>query len=42
MVEQIAWERLKQPGIPLASTNAVVTELIKADRLRQAKWPLGF
>jgi hypothetical protein len=29
MVEQIAWERLKQAGIPLASTNAIVTELIK-------------
>ena len=29
MVEQIAWERLKQAGIPFASTNAIVTELIK-------------
>ena len=29
MVEQIAWERLKQAGVPLASTNAIVTELIK-------------
>lgn len=28
-VEQIAWERLKQAGIPVTSTNAVITELIK-------------
>ena len=28
-VEQIAWERLKQAGIPITSTNAIVTELIK-------------
>jgi len=28
-VEQVAWERLKQAGIPVTSTNAVVTELIK-------------
>ncbi|KAK4555588.1 hypothetical protein LTR86_007341 [Recurvomyces mirabilis] len=28
-VEQIALERLKQAGVPVTSTNAVVTELIK-------------
>ena len=29
MVEQVAWERLKQAGVPVTSTNAVVTELIR-------------
>lgn len=29
MVEKVAWERLKQAGIPVTSTNAIVTELIK-------------
>jgi hypothetical protein len=42
MVGQIAWERLKQAGIPFASTNAIVTKLIKGCRLRQARWALGF
>ena len=29
MAEQVSWERLKQAGIPVTSTNAVVTELVK-------------
>jgi hypothetical protein len=29
MVEELAWERLKQANIPVTSTNAVITELIK-------------
>jgi hypothetical protein len=29
LAEQISWQRLSQAGIPMTSTNAVVTELIK-------------
>ena len=29
IAERVAWERLIQAGVPLTSTNAVVTELIK-------------
>lgn len=30
LAEQVSWMRLQQAGIPVTSTNAVVTELIKA------------
>lgn len=42
MVDQIAWQRLLQAGIPLASTNAIVTELIKnwATEAGQIAFPL--
>jgi nicotinamidase-related amidase len=29
LAEQISWQRLSQAGVPMTSTNAVVTELIK-------------
>lgn len=29
LAEQISWQRLLQAGVPMTSTNAVVTELIK-------------
>ena len=29
LAEQISWQRLSQAGIPMTSTNAVVTELVK-------------
>ena len=28
MIEQIAWEQLKQAAIPFALTNAIVTKVI--------------
>ena len=28
IAEKVAWERLVQAGVPVTSTNAVVTELI--------------
>lgn len=42
MVDQIAWQRLLQAGIPLASTNAIVTELVKnwATEAGQIAFPL--
>ena len=42
MVEQIAWQRLFQAGIPMTSTNAVVTELIRdwATEAGQIAFPL--
>ncbi len=29
LAEQISWQRLSQAGIPMTSTNAIVTELVK-------------
>ena len=42
MVEQIVWQRLYEAGIPMTSTNAVVTELIKdwATETGQIAFPL--
>ena len=42
MVEQIAWQRLSQAGIPMSSTNAVVTKLIEdwATEAGQIAFPL--
>ena len=42
MVDHIAWQRLLQAGIPLASTNAIVTELINdwATEAGQIAFPL--
>jgi hypothetical protein len=42
MAEKISWERLKQAGIPVTSTNAIITELIKdwSTKAGQIAFPL--
>ena len=42
MAERVSWERLKQAGVPVTSTNAVVTELIKdwSTKAGQIAFPL--
>lgn len=42
MAEKVSWERLKQAGVPVTSTNAVVTELIKdwSTKAGQIAFPL--
>ena len=42
IAERVSWQRLIQAGVPLTSTNAVVTELIKdwASEAGQLAFPL--
>ena len=42
MAEKISWARLEQAGIPVTSTNAIVTELIKdwSTKAGQLAFPL--